>query len=270
MSELTKYKKPNQGSLKMCNGCNSPNMPHRKNQYICIICENNNVVYLKSCEVCLETKQSTEYSDRRNHCKECEKSRGRNYRRTTTTAKEWVENNRERMAELQHNHYEEHKPEIRATAAARLRDDDLLRMLKSYKGTIGDMISGRTQSNKKLAINRNFYIKWLQFNFTEEMNINNHYAVWHVDHVLALDILSKRKVNGITFDIDSDLSALLRWFNTKPVLAKVNLSKNKYFDKEYTAKHLINLEKYIKIEGFKLDQAFYDYKRIVQLVLDNK
>ena len=59
------------------------------------------------CRKCKKT--CTEFRFNRKTCLSCEREHGRNYRKNTTKAKEWVENNKEVMQHLQRKHQQKKK-----------------------------------------------------------------------------------------------------------------------------------------------------------------
>jgi hypothetical protein len=245
----------------------------RRNQQVCLECEKEpNISFDKKCGDCGETKNNSLFRVNSKKCIDCERAHGRNYRRTTTKASEWVENNREQMSKLQHDNYEKNKQLIRENEKERLKIDPHFRMIKSYRNTICKLISGANDSCRKLQISRQQYVSWLEYCFEENMTIENHPEVWQVDHVIALNCLKTKKVGDVEFEDNSDFSSLLIWYNTMPVLCKANQQKNKYLDTIQLASHLRRLESFLKKYKKSLDinvgDDFFNYKMIIRLVLD--
>jgi len=161
--------------LKKCEGCGieKENKFYRElSSKKCLECEDKTVT--RKCRDCNETKSISEFNPKRMQCHECEKADGRNYRRTTTKAKEWVEKNPERMAGLQKKHYEENKTEIRKVESDRIKTDEDFRKIKNCKKNISEFIRGRTKNSKPLLISKNEYVIWLEYNFKEGMNMDNY------------------------------------------------------------------------------------------------
>ena len=258
--------------LKLCVGCDERKAKNlfRRNQTICKECEEKgDVEYDKLCTYCDETKSSTLFRHNRKNCIDCERSDGRNYRRTNDKAKVWADNNKDRMKELQSNYYEDNKLEIRQKESDRYHTDPHIHMVKLYRGSIVRLINGTSKNNKKLGMNRDQYITWMDFHFSDEMTIDNHGEVWSVDHILPLNMLKTRVFDLKTISDEYDLDSIMLWCNTVPVLCQQNLKKNKYFvDVEYLAQHLRNLKSFIKYYkkdiNLTLQEGFYEYKKIVE------
>lgn len=254
-------------SPKKCDACYETKTTNffKRGCPICKECQDNKVTYDITCRDCEEQKPNTGFRLNRKTCIECERSSGRNYRKTTTKAAEWVENNRERMSELQHNHYEINKEKIRMVEKERLKNDPLFRLIKSYRKTVSCLIHGKSSFNKKLDINYNNYKLWMQFRFDDDMKMSNYTDIWEVDHVLPLDMLKTKKINGI--NIEENLDCLFLWFNTMPVLCSHNMKKNKYLDTEQLTTHMKMIDLFLDNHEVSTDN-FTTYKIIVHKLLN--
>jgi hypothetical protein len=89
------------------------------------------------------------------------------------------------------------------------------------------------------------YMKWIEFNFIEEMSWENHGDLWHIDHVLLCHLFN--------YEDPNDINICFNWKNTRPLLAKKNLSR-----KTIDFKDLLNHE--IKLNYFeKKNQEEYNH-----------
>jgi len=254
---------------KICDSCDieKDKSAFRRNQLACIECENDpNITTYKICKKCGEKR--SDFRKNRGECLDCERADGRNYRRTTTKAKEWVENNRERMSELQRNHYEKNKRKIRINEKIRMIEEKDFRDIKRYRVTINGMLHGKSKYNKKLQIKRTDYGDWLEFYSDKEYTLNN-YPEWHVDHVIPLFMLKDELV--IEYECDD---VLLMWINTRPTDSTTNLKKNKYICVETLIDHLQLLNNYLRenpdIEDkLQNNDSIFKYRRLTQTILDN-
>lgn len=197
------------------------------------------------CNRCGEN--TTNYRIDRLYCKECEKKHGREYRRTTTKAKDWVENNREKMSELQSNWFQKHKTEICETSKERYKTDEKFRERVNHSNALRFMIKGKIKTSKFVDCNSKRLINWVQYQFEEDMSLENHGKVWSVDHVIPCN----EYLNG-----DYDKSVVLCWLNVKPVYITDNLKKNMYVDKGQSRIHLENVKNYIKIRKIKNKEEY--------------
>lgn len=252
---------------KICISCNETKTTNffKRGQPICKDCENDGVIYDKLCKNCDNYKPSNTFRVNRKNCTDCERAFGREYRKNTTKAAEWVENNREKMSKLQHTHYETNKSKIREAEANRLKTDPFFRKIKSYRSTICSLLHNETQFNKQLNISRDNYVKWMSFRFENNMSIDNYVEIWQVDHVLPLNMIKTKNIDNI--EISEDLSSLFLWFNTMPVLCAHNMKKNKYLDKEQLSNHIVMIDEFINENTHISTKELSAYKDIVQKIL---
>lgn len=254
--------------MKVCKTCGieKDKIEFRRSQSSCIDCENDpNVEIFKVCKKC--NKLTSDFRKNRNSCKDCERAHGRNYRKTTAKAKEWVENNRERMSELQRNNYEKNKKKIRIKEKIRMIEDKDFNFIKRYRISVRSMLHGRTKSNKKLQISRKGYGNWLNF-YSDEYTLDN-YPEWHIDHVIPLFMLK----DEIVIEHECE-DILLMWINTRPADSTTNLRKNKYICSKTIIEHMNLLNNYLN-ENPKIcnilesNESIFKYRNLVQDILDN-
>lgn len=189
---------------------------------------------LITCEKCGET--TTDYLVYIKYCNNCERKRGREYRRRTTKAKEWTENNRERMSELQHRSYVKNKPKIQEKYKNRLKTDEKFNEKVQHCDNIRALIKSKTQKSK-LECSRDELIEWFEYQFKEDMKIENHGSVWCVDHVIPCKEFLDGKI---------DKSVVFNYLNLKPVDIKYNLKKNKHYDNDECKEHFSIVLEYLK------------------------
>lgn len=267
-----------QTGKRVCPGCKIEKQKdnYRRSQPVCKECEDNpDIIYDKFCKECEETKTNNDFQRNKLICNNCEKTRGRNYRRTTTKAAEWKANNPERMRELQHNHYENHKQEIRQKEKDRMANEPIFREIKFYRQTVQNLTHGINKTNKKMEIQRDFYLLWLETLYKDDMNIDNYVKAWQIDHIIPLNIYLKSKSENRfeEFEIDTDFSCLFCWFNTMPVRGDENMKKNKYINAGLILSHLKHLKLFLK-ENESLKRQVEKsgkitvYKKIAQILAD--
>lgn len=252
-----------------CVACGEIDSPKRRSQSICISCENDpNVVYDKKCISCGETTSSLNFRHNRKKCLDCERSHGRQYRKQTTKAIEWTENNKSKMKELQHRNYEANKKTIRARETYRLQTDDHFRMIKAYRGSICRLLNGKINSYKKLNITRYQYLAWMEFCFDKEMTLENHGDFWQIDHIIPLDVLKAKCVN----EVSVRSRCIIEWYNTAPVKKDFNEKKNKRLNLDQLASHMKITKKFIKLYadelGIDMSNNYYrKYKKVAKKLL---
>lgn len=195
------------------------------------------------CAKCGETK--TEFRINRKCCLDCERAHGRKYRHTTTKAKEWVENNRERMSELQHNYYDKEKGNINKKRQERLKSDPLFRISESHRAGIRSFVHNTQKTSKYVNCTRTRFINWIQFLFKDEMTLENHGEYWVLDHVIPVHTFLTGKYPQ---------EAVLNWMNVAPVIKRENLVK--YVEEQQCLEHLEKLRLYCKDRKISTDTEY--------------
>ena len=91
---------------------------------------------------------------------------------------------------------------------------------------------------------------WIEYNFSIEMNWNNHGTIWHIDHVLPCS----------KFDLTNDIELRIcsNWKNLRPLLAEKNLSKNNKLQIRDILNHIIVTEYFYKINNQDYNNINYD------------
>lgn len=241
----------------------------RRSQFVCKICESDpKSEYDKKCSRCLEFKSNRIFRKNRKYCRDCERSYGRKYRKSTNKAAIWVENNRERMTELQSNHYQKNKNEISRKRNERFKNDPKFRALMEYRRTIMDLFHGKSSDNQKMEIDRKTFLLWLKFYFSEEMCVKNHREVWQMDHVIPLDLTNTEKINGVA--IEFDYSCVYSWYNIRPCLCAENHRKSKYIDIDGLDDHFDKIEKFVKKYKIYLPDSYDNYIEIYHIIQKTK
>jgi hypothetical protein len=259
---------------KECIACEEtkPNSEYRRGQPVCKECENDpDVHYEKRCRDCNDMKSNDLFRKNRKMCLDCERSFGREYRQTTTKAKDWAEENKERMTELQSQWYEKNKKKIRQKESTRLKEDKQFRVIKSYRISISQMMRGEIKRNKGLGLSRCNYVIWLEFCFRDDMSLENHHEVWYIDHVLPLDLLldtCKTKCVGIVRDNSDSQKLLFSWYNTYPLDKGTNRIKSNNVDAKTLYKHLRKLRKFLKANKKEKDELYYSYVKLVRQIIE--
>lgn len=204
----------------------------------------------KTCKKCNEEKHPSEFRIQRNQCLDCERSDGRSYRSSDhgrAKSKAWIDNNRERFSELQHNNYEKNKPEIRRKYRERYASDANFRRERNYRSSVNKLLRSTQKTNRYVGCTRMRLHNWIEFQFNEGMTLENYPDQWVPDHVIPL---------GLGSDGTYSFELLAQWFNITPVHPKYNLSKNKHMDPEQIALHLETYRSYCRIRRIEINQEY--------------
>ena len=101
-----------------------------------------------------------------------------------------------------------------------------------------------------LGCNAEQYNNWMQFNFNDTFNFENHGKEWHIDHVIPLH----------NFNLENEEQQLLafNWRNTTPLSVKENLKKGINIISLQIEQHLEKLKEYHLKNKLDLPQVFID------------
>lgn len=213
----------------------------RKSRKVCRECDNNQARENRKkaktkpkpefiiCRQCNEKK--TEFRVNRRKCLDCERAHGRKYRQETDKAKIWTNNNRDQMAKL-----------VRDWQAVQRKNNPKWNAMANHRNSIAKFLRGAHKS-KYVNCTGEHFRNWIQFQFSQEMSLDNHSSYWVLDHVIPIK----------TF-LDGDYSEeiVLNWMNVRPVIKEDNQKKHKNIDPIIIQNHLENVKHYTKIR--KLDE----------------
>lgn len=147
-------------------------------------------------------------------------------------SKAWNKDNKDKRAEQKKNYRDRHKDEtnfrIKENLGTRLRN-----IVKKDGTKFIDF----------LQCDISFLKKWLEYNFTEDMNWDNYGTKWHIDHIQPC----------ASFDLENQDEAKVcwHWSNLAPLDAKENAGKGNKIIKEvidYYQKRKVDFENLIEKE----------------------
>jgi hypothetical protein len=159
-------------------------------------------------------KLTSDFRKNRRICSSCEKENGRNYRQSevgSSKSKEWSENNKDLHKSLQAKWYQENKQSIYAKWKHRIETDPQFRFIKTCRDRLRHVVKKDKSTCEYLGCDKELLVKWLEFNFTSDMNIQNHGSIWHIDHVIPL-----------AFEDEPFSLERLHWTNLSPYRAELN------------------------------------------------
>jgi hypothetical protein len=197
----------------------------------------------KTCKYCNNEKELANFRFYRDKCLDCERSGGREYRQTDVgkkKAKEWVENNRIKMKQLQRD-WTQLK-----------RNTDRIFKIKSNLKTRLSAIFNKKDIDKHvdfLGCNYKLYVDWI-FYEESKFTAENHGKEWEIDHVIPLS----------HFDLEDDFELYLafNWRNTLPLTCIENMQKKNNIIVEQIRQHVDRLDRFHKENAIEMPQEFVD------------
>jgi hypothetical protein len=210
----------------------------------------------KFCSYCDTEKPKSDFRENRNKCGDCERKDGRDYRKGATgkiKSQAWKDEHAERMKELQADWYQKNKTTINKKYVERYHNDPEFRLAKLQKSAMWNAMNHDISNKniKNVGCNTKFLKKWLKFNLIDDMTMANHGEIWHIDHVIAINIFDLANENQIEL--------CFNWRNVSPLNGPENVSKHDKILPEQVKKHYNNLIKFHEEEGINMP---IKYKRL--------
>lgn len=127
----------------------------------------------------------------------------------------------------------------------------LKRVLKNIK------LEKSSSTLKLLGCTIDDFRLWIEWQFTDDMNWENHGAVWHVDHVIPCALFDQTDVN--------EQEKCWHWSNMQPLLGPDNLSKGSETTKEEQQRQLDKIKDFVEEHNDEIsdEMSLLDYDRFV-------
>jgi hypothetical protein len=207
----------------------------------------------KTCRDCCLEKDVASFRHNRRVCKDCERRRGREYRRSAVgkaKSKKWNEENAERMTELRANWYQnpKNKQKRNKQFMERYHSDPVFKLHRSCARRIFNVIHKKRSTDEYVGCSSEKLQDWFEFCFQDGMTFENHGTVWHIDHVIPVN----------KFDLDDEEQQFLcfNWRNMMPYPKKDNLSKHDNIVVEQIKIHLTNLKNFHEENDEKIPEKY--------------
>jgi len=197
----------------------------------------------KTCKQCGTTKPISAFRINRAKCHDCEKQYGVEYNKTHQDIREkWLENNKDRVKELQANWYQRNKSHVREKYKARYHSDAEFKLNSLVRKRILYAIKTTDKSEKPLAYlgtDANTVCNWLEYCFNDNMTWDNHGTYWHIDHVIPTSLHDCKDATQVKL--------VFSWMNLMPITAEQNMTKKNTLDPDQIAVHIQNLRDFISV-----------------------
>lgn len=220
----------------------------------------------KLCNKCGYTKDISEFPPGRSNCLPCARQMCRDYKaknkdKISEYNKKYKAEHTEEISKYNHDYNLEHRNEIQTRQTKyqreRRKTDSNFKMAGTLRNRIKKVVKKEQKSKttmELLGCDIEFLDEWLSFRFEDDMTMENHGKLWHVDHVIPC----------AKFDLEDkdEQSKCFHWSNLQPMYGKLNLKKrnitniNEITNQENKIKEFITL--YSKIYKGKYTTISYD------------
>ena len=190
-------------------------------------------------------KDNTKNDGLYNQCKVCRKDY---YLDNQDRIKQYYLDNRDRIKEYQLKNHEKIITQQRKYKNNRYKTDIKYRLICITRSRIRQALNRKTKSSSTidiLGMDNNLYRKWIEFQFTPEMNWSN----IEIDHVKAICLFDLSK--------DEELKEAFNWKNTQPLLKKDHQLKGIKFNFLDYQLQFIKTYQFIKLNEERFNEKFY-------------
>lgn len=201
------------------------------------------------CTKCGVDKNINGFVKKRTICKKC----------VNNECKLYKQKNKEKISEYNKLYKNEHKESIkeynkqyninnrktiqkRHTAYLKIkrRTDPQYKVSVSLRNRINKVINGQNKIKtlEMLGCSYKLFVDWITFQFEDNMTLENHGSVWHIDHIIPC--------NAFDLTNQDEIKKCFNWTNMKPMHAHDNMAKKHAISKEID-ENIENIKKFIKV-----------------------
>lgn len=199
-------------------------------------------------------------------CKSCYNTRKKEYKKENKEKlaednKKYYEKNKKIISEYYKNHYiqnkdtysennrkwrDENKEVINQKANDRFANNPIAKLKKVCRTRIYNVLKGKSNDAtlKLIDCQPEFLLSWLQYNFKDSMNFENHGSFWHIDHVIPCSLFNLAE--------NEEIDHCFRWTNLQPLEGSKNTSKQNKLDKNEVIEHYTKVKKYAALHNIIL------------------
>lgn len=207
----------------------------------------------KHCHQCNTNKPIEVFKYGKSSCYDCQKKmsnawKAKNRDKMNAYNKEYKAENKEELKEYNAAYFKANQQAIQARNIAnvkRLKEENpSFKMKCVLSDRLRGVLSGKLNAEatfKLIGCTRDFFIAWLEYNFSDSMSMDNHGKGWHMDHVIP----------GAMFDLtkEDEQAKCFHWSNTRPLDPWLNQTKNKYITQELVEEHVKRVRDFIGEHG---------------------
>lgn len=205
----------------------------------------------KVCNMCNKTKNISEYSIRdknkntyHHRCKECSNNYAKEYREENHNIikqkqNEWYDTKGKIWKKEYDNANKEH---TNTRDRDRYKNDQQFRMKKILRTRFNKTVTGKKISNsilRYLGVSLEYFLKWIEYQFDENMNWDNQGTYWDIDHVTPC--------SNFNLENEEEIKKCFNWKNIRPCEKIENYKKNNKIVESLINDHKVKVELYISL-----------------------
>lgn len=197
----------------------------------------------KFCPNCQQEKTVADFRINRGECLECERKYGREYNREHQDLRQkYWQDHLDRIHKLQADWYQQNKVHVQNKYTSRYHDDPKFHTKEKERHKVIDEVD------------------WVEYNFTSDMNWNNHGTFWDFDHVIPISKWDLADPNQVKM--------CFNWKNVAPLKNRTNrIEKRDTIDHDQVVQHKAQLRKYFEEKHLKMKElVMYMLKYDQQLI----
>ena len=142
----------------------------------------------------------------------------------------------------------------------RYKNDPEFKLTRTIRGRIGSAIFNRSmRSVKYLGCSISLFKQWMEFQFTPDMNWENHGSYWHIDHVLP--------VKAFNVKISYEQRLCFNWKNTQPLVKEENISKGAKILGNHIINNIVTTTRFIRLH--KLNSEYQGVRETLHWLRNN-
>jgi hypothetical protein len=102
----------------------------------------------------------------------------------------------------------------------------------------------KTSYTKYIGCDIEWFKKWIEFRFDENMNWNNFGSYWQIDHILPMSLFD--------FTKDNNIMICFHWTNLQPLESTENRQKSNKLKLHYYYNNIVNVYRFNKLNNTNL------------------
>lgn len=201
------------------------------------------------CTRCKGDKEINGYVKKRTICRicarlECKLYKQRNKEKISAYNKTYKQNNASEISEYNKQYNKNNRETIQKRhtkyLANKRKTDPKYKMSVCLRNRMNKLINGQQKNStlNMIGCNYDFFMKWMKYQFKDDMTFDNHGDVWHIDHVLPCNKFDLTK--------EVDRERCFNWANMQPMYATQNMTKKDKITKREILLHKKIVTKFLK------------------------